>query len=118
MRNLFIILFFFIAQHSIAATSEDYLKACNASTEGKSFGPDFCDCMLEKSKHLNAQELDFLYAITTKDREGANKGLETLDIQQKTNVTKITVLGPSECNKELASQKEKISSTSEEDDNS
>lgn len=118
MRNLFIILFLFTAQYSVAATSEDYLEACNTSTEGRSFGSDFCDCMSEKSKHLNAQELDLLYAITTKDREGANKSLEILDIQQKTNVIKITVLGPSECNRELASQKQEASTPAKEDEDS
>jgi|GEM_PF-5766468 len=111
MRLLFIFLLLAFFQPLLAATSDDYLQACNEH-EGKRFGAEFCDCMLEKSKDLNQDELDFLYAITTKDREKANEGVETLDVNQKTKVIQITVLGPSQCNKELANK----STTAENDE--
>lgn len=88
-----------------ATSVEEYVKVCTDNQANK-MGTELCECMGNKGNKLSAEEFEFFYAIAAKDQEKVNTGHATLNANQKVNVMTLSMMGPSKCASELATQQD------------
>ena len=103
LKKIFIMVILLFSQCLYATSIDKYVKVCTDNQANK-MGSELCECMGNKGKDLSEEEFEFFYAIAAKDQEKVNKGHTTLDVNQKMNVLQLTMIGPSKCANELATQ--------------
>lgn len=91
------------SQALYATSVEDYVAVCTANQNNR-MDENVCRCMANEGKKLSDEEFEFFYAIAAKDQEKVNKGHATLGPNQKVNVMTLSMMGPSKCANEMATQ--------------